>query len=407
MSPINLLQNIGLTDANTGGQTATVGEPTAANNDQEILVAGNWYATKTLDGGTNWALVDPFTFFPKAAGGFCCDQVVVYDPANNLLFWLLQYVRDAQGRNILRLAVKQGGTLGDNAWYWWDFSAETTNAAWAGEWFDYPDLELGDSFLYLTTNSFRGDAFARSVVFRLPLQALRDGGSLSYAYFASTKNFSLRCVRGARDTMYFASHNATNQVRVFSWPEAAQGPSVHDVNVSVWNAGRYSAPGPDGTNWLSRCDPRITGAWLANGSIGLAWSVNSRGPRPFPHVRVVEIDETSMQVTADRDIWSTDYAYAYPSGAANDAGKIGITLFRGGNQLNPGHVVGAYDEAGGSWDLVATKDGTNGPTDNKWGDYLTCRPHTPGGQTWLATGYTLQGGGTRTDIEPRLVQFSA
>ena len=114
-----------------------------------------------------------------------------------------------------------------------------------------------------------------------------------------------------------------------------------------------------------------------------------------------------MQVTADRDIWSTDYAYAYPSGAANDAGKIGITLFRGGNQLNPGHVVGAYDEAGGSWDLVATKDGTNGPTDNKWGDYLTCRPHTPGGQTWLATGYTLQGGGQPTNVEPRLVRFSA
>src|SRR5207244_10944529 len=172
MSPINLLQNHGLTVAETGGHTATVGEPTVANNDQEVFVAGNWYATKSLDGGTTWTAVDPDTSFPADAGGFCCDQVVTYDPANNLLFWLLQYVRDVQQRNLLRLAVKQGGTLGDNTWYWWDFRPETTNPAWAGTWFDYPDLELGDSFLYLTTNNFSGDAFVRSVVFRLPLQTL-------------------------------------------------------------------------------------------------------------------------------------------------------------------------------------------------------------------------------------------
>ena len=222
MSPINLLQNIGLTDANTGGQTATVGEPTAANNDQEILVAGNWYATKTLDSGTNWALVDPFTFFPKAAGGFCCDQVVVYDPANNLLFWLLQYVRDAQGRNILRLAVKQGGTLGDNAWYWWDFSAETTNAAWAGEWFDYPDLELGDSFLYLTTNNFSGETFVRSVVFRLPLQTLADRGHLSYRYFASTQTMC-----SARFSSAFTSFGTSVRTFVSCWTGLPCTPGAH------------------------------------------------------------------------------------------------------------------------------------------------------------------------------------
>ena len=410
MSPITLLQNRALTLAETGGTTATIGEPTVANNDQELFLAGNWYATKSVDGGTTWTAVAPDASFPPDGNGFCCDQVVAYDPANNLLFWLLQYKRDAleHKRNLLRLAVKRGGTLGDNTWQTWDLRPETTNAAWAGTWFDYPDLELGDNFLYLTTNNFDGDAFQRSVVFRLPLQTLRDRGSLSYRYFASTENFSLRCVRGARDTMYFASHNSTNRVRLFSWPESAPTPTVHEVDISVWNSGPYSAPGPDGTNWLRRCTDRITGAWLANGSIGLAWTANSADKdRPFPYIRVIEIDAASMQVTADRDIWSNDYAFAYPNGAVNAAGKIGITLFRGGGGLNPGHVVGAFDEASGSWDLAVTRDGTNGPADNKWGDYLTCRPHTPDGQTWLATGYTLQGGGAPENVEPRLVRFSA
>ena len=55
-----LFHNIGLTDADTGGQTSTVGEPSLANNGQQILVTGNWYATRSLDHGTSWDFVSPF-----------------------------------------------------------------------------------------------------------------------------------------------------------------------------------------------------------------------------------------------------------------------------------------------------------------------------------------------------------
>ena len=44
-----LFKNIGLTDADTGGHTGTIGEPTVANNGREILYTGNWYATRSLD----------------------------------------------------------------------------------------------------------------------------------------------------------------------------------------------------------------------------------------------------------------------------------------------------------------------------------------------------------------------
>lgn len=402
---IALFTNIGLTDVDTGGQTSSVGEPSVANNGSEIFFTGNWYATKSLDATASWSFVDPFTLLPPAGSEFCCDQVALYDPSRELMFWLLQYVQDEQGANILRLAVKHGGALGNDSWYWWDFSPGGTNAAWTGEWFDYPDLELSDNNLYLTVNSFRGEQWQRSVVFRLPLDSLTEKGSLNFQHWSTTDNFTLRCVRGARAVMHFASHNTTSQVRVFSWPEAADSPSVHDVDVSTWNAGSYVAEGPDGSNWLKRCDERITGAWLANGRIGLAWSANSRGPRQFPYVRVVEIDEQTMQVANDRDIWSPDYAYAYPNACPNDRGEIGITLFRGGNNINPGHVVGIWDDTGKQWQLRATREGTNGPADNKWGDYLTCRRHTPDGVTWIASGYTLQGGGARTNIEPRVVIF--
>src|SRR3954452_22034927 len=101
--PVTLLKNIALTDTDTGGQTSSVGEPSIANNGNEIFVSGNWYATKSLDAGSTWTFVNPYTLLPSPGPEFCCDQVVLYDPSRNLLFWLLQYVRDPNGTNVLRL----------------------------------------------------------------------------------------------------------------------------------------------------------------------------------------------------------------------------------------------------------------------------------------------------------------
>ncbi len=67
--------------------------------------------------------------------------------------------------------------------------------------------------------------------------------------------------------------------------------------------------------------------------------------------------------------------------------------------------MGFRDHAANAWRLRVTRNGTDGPSDNKWGDYLTCRRHSPQLHTWVAAGYTLQGGGARTNIEPRYVHF--
>lgn len=167
-----LFRNLGLSDADTSEQTSNVGEPSVANNGREILVSGNWYATRSLDNGATWDYVSPFNYFPPASGGFCCDQVVLYDPSRDLTFWLLQYI-EANNANTLRLAVKRGATLGNNVWHWWDFQPNQVNNAWVNLWFDYPDMGLSNDYLYITTNVFTiAGAFNRAVVFRLPLDQL-------------------------------------------------------------------------------------------------------------------------------------------------------------------------------------------------------------------------------------------
>ena len=406
-SPVVFLRNIALTDANTGGQTSTVGEPSVATLGQTVFFSGNWYATRSADNTANWQFVDPFSTLPLVDDGFCCDQTVIGVPGRNVMIWILQY-SERNGTNTLRIAAHHGPALDQSGWMFWDLRPVDVDPAWANQWFDYNHAAVSNGFLYVGSNVFSvgTDQWQRAVVFRFPLAGLDPGGTLTLQYFESTENFSLRCAQGATDVMHIVSHNTQSQIRVFSWPENANQLTATDVDVTSWQEDSYSAPGPDGRNWLSRCDGRITGVWTARDEIGVMWSAN-RGPanRPLPFVRVVRLNETTKALIDEPDIWNENFAYAYPDAYPNGNGEVGVTLFRGGGSHHPGHVVGFRDQAANLWRLRVARNGTNGPNDTKWGDYLTCRRHVPRAETWVAAGYTLQGGGTRDSIQPRYVHF--
>jgi hypothetical protein len=400
-----IFKNVAIPATATGGQTSTVGEPSLANNGSQIYYSGNWYAARSQNDAGAWAYISPFTTFPAADNGFCCDQTLIYDPSRNLTIWLLQYVKK-NNTNTLRIVIKKGsgGAIYD---YFYDLKPGAVNPAWSQEWFDYNSAALSKNFVYITTNSFTGatNTWQRAVVFRIPLDNLAAGGPLTYTQFSTTSNGSLRCTQGASDTMYFASHNSLAQIRVFTWPEASASVTFTNVAVNAWAGGAYSAPGPDGRNWLSRTDGRITGAYLAGGIIGFLWTSNAFGSRPRPFVRVVQLNAATKAVVSQPDLWNTGFAWAYPDAAASDSGGVGITLFRGGGAFFPTHVVGVWQSATSAWQVADTKASTNGPQDTKWGDYLTCRRHSPDGQSYIAAGYTLQGGGLQSNIQPRYVHF--
>ena len=60
-----------------------------------------------------------------------------------------------------------------------------------------------------------------------------------------------------------------------------------------------------------------------------------------------------------------------------------------------------------SWDLVEIAEGTNGPSQAIWGDYLAVRPHGRQDNSLVATGFVLQGGTTVENVVPRFIHFSA
>lgn len=404
-SDFRLFANIGLDDSATGTQTSTVGEPSLGNNGRQLFVTGNWYATRSLDNGANWQFVSPSTTLPSAAGGFCCDQLTEYVPSRDITVWLLQYRRDGNGENVYRIAIKRGATLDNNAWHWWDFSPRGVNADWTGQWFDYPHMATTDDHLFVTFNVFNGAGrWQRAVVFKFPLDTLEAGTSLGYRWWSTTQNGSLRLTKGAGETMYFGSHNNRSQLRLFQWQETATSVESWNINVTQWNGPTYSAPGPDGRDWLGRCDPRITGAWVAEGIIGFMWTVDSKRDRPLPHIRVARIDASSKALIDQPDIWSRKAAWAYPAASPNCRGDIGYSMFYGGGERHPGHVVGIRDAFASPYNFALTRTSTNGPSANKWGDYCCVEPHSPDGLTWVASGYTLRGD-SGADVEPRYVHF--
>lgn len=398
---LTLVQNIGLADAATSTTTSTVCEPTTAANERQLFMTGNWFASSSADAGASWSFVNPFTRFPASAGGFCCDQVVLYNATHRIWIWLLQYSSGSNGENLFRLAVSREASFG--SWYYWDFTPRGVNSSWARNWFDYPDMAFTDANLFVTFNMFVGDAWQRAIVFRFPLATLAAGTALGYRQWSTTNNGSIRLCRGPGATMYMGSHNSGNQIRVLRWPDSSTSISWNDVNVRSWLGGAYAAPGPGGVNWLGRLDPRITGAWVGAGTIGFMWSANRDGSHPLPYIRVVRLKESTRALIDEPDIWSRTSAWAYPAAAGNAQGAVGFTAFYGGGTRHPGHVVGVKTASG--WDTALTSTSTHSPPDQAWGDYLSCAPHHASSAQWVASGYTLQGGTARRNIEPRYVRF--
>jgi hypothetical protein len=242
VATVRLIRNIGLGDPATSTLTSTVNEPTAAASGNNIFVTGNWFASQSTDDGANWSLVNPFTRFPAAAGGFCCDQVVIYEPSRDIWIWILQYIKQNK-TNIFRVAVCRGASFG--SWYYWDFSPTALNAAWTDMWFDYPDAAVSSNHLYITFNAFSdAGSWLRAFVFKLPLDTLRDATSLAYQWWSTTTHGSLRLTQGATGSMFFASHNGGRQLRVFGWPDGSNSIGTIDVTVSPWSNEPYSLPAP-------------------------------------------------------------------------------------------------------------------------------------------------------------------
>jgi hypothetical protein len=260
----------------TGG---TPPDPSGASSGNVVLTTGNTYASLSTDGGSTFTLLDPTTIFPSApnkdsAGnlldkGLCCDQVIQYVPSIDRFIWLMQFCGAGatclQGSNRIRIAaaspqdmINSAGT----AWTYWDLLSSTF-----GGTMDYPDLAVGNNFLYLSCDIV-GTGLQ---VVRIPLQEIRDGVTINFNYTKASDSkvaYGSHITQNTGDTVFWAGHNSNSQIRVFSWTESSGSYSAGtNVNIDSWLSSDYSSQAPDGTNWLSFGFPEEQGL-PAGGIIG-------------------------------------------------------------------------------------------------------------------------------------------
>jgi hypothetical protein len=389
---------------------SNVGEPSVAVSDKVVFYTGNWYAAVSTDGGITFRYIDPATAFkdPGPNSQFCCDQIVHYISQIDTFVWLLQYGPDT-GDNIQRVAFATTADVTNGRWRPFDITTKSLGVD--GAFLDFPDLAVGDNNLYITTNIFAANGEVGSAVIRVPFSGIKSG-NVTAQHFVSMDFQSFRVAQNCGATAFFAAHHDTSTLAVFSWPENQSTPQSKSVGVARWIGGNgYRSRTPDGSRWLDRADPRITGATLTREFLWFAWSVDrGSNQRPNPFVQIAKIDLATLTLIDNINIFDMDAATCYAALSTNGNDEVGMSYMLGGGSRFPSHIVGIL--TGARQDVVAA-EGERAPVINtqtgkgEWGDFLTVRRIYPNQQLFAATGYTMKGpgDGSNRDVTPRLVIF--
>jgi hypothetical protein len=118
--------------------------------------------------------------------------------------WLLQFnwVMTSKGGRInkYRLAsaspadIRTKGVAGSGVWTYWDLTSDTFKL---GEnWMDYPDMAVGNKFLYLSTNKVDTGGF----MVRVPLAEIRDRVTINMNY--TDAGICAKMTRNAADEVF-------------------------------------------------------------------------------------------------------------------------------------------------------------------------------------------------------------
>src|ERR1041385_148290 len=407
---LTIVTNTELRSAADQKTASSVGEPSTAINGSVVFYTGNWYAAVSNDAGRTFQFIDPATAFPNPSQNstFCCDQVVQYISKIDTFVWLLQYGPDT-GDNIQRLAFAKSSDVVAGRWRLFDITTNSLNVA--GAFLDFPDLAVGANNLYVTTNIFGPGKKVGSAVVRIPFSSIASG-QVTAQSFVSFDLQSFRVAQNCDGNAFFAAHQDTSTLAVFSWSEGQNTPTQKSVAVARWLGGDgYFSRTADGRRWLDRADPRITGATMAKNELWFAWSVDrNSNHRPRPFIQIARVDATNLTLIDNVNVFNSTSATAYPALATNANDEVGISYMVGGGQLNPSHAVGILT---GTRRDVIVSNGDRGPIGDpdtgkgEWGDYLSIRRAFPDQKLFAATGFTMKGPGdsSNRDCTPRFVVF--
>jgi hypothetical protein len=394
-----------LVNVDPSGFTSNVTEPAAANVGKYVFYSANWFAARSSNQGATWNYVSPYSGFSD----FCCDQDVIYDKSNDVMFWLRMGSPDVNGENQFKV-----GASTDGGQSYCTYTISTIGSG-TNEWYDYPHLALTNNYLYMSWNMFNAvGSYVRSRVMRWPIQPMSQCQSLSFSFFDDTGG-TMTPANGGTSKAYIGQHRSTSTLRVYSWQEFTDTINIFDRSIPAWTTtNRTSAhcACPDGNDPCQRLDSRITSGYVKRHKalafsqleiVGFFWTVAEGAGFPFPYSNNAWFYTNTMNYGGRDFIWNNERALIYPAASTDRRGNIGIVADWVGGSGYTSVVVMKDDDTDGLappfiFDFAAQGDAC--PSNDQWGDYNRVREFMPVGTCWLGTGHVLQGGTTGNFVHP-------
>ncbi|HXB53241.1 MAG TPA: hypothetical protein VN461_00530 [Vicinamibacteria bacterium] len=388
-------------------------EPSGASGGGVVFVTFNPYYTTgaaySLDGGSTYRTIDLQKAFPHDGIGICCDQVVQYVPKIDRFIWIMQGPTHSQsGQGDYRLAAASPAEIKKHhglVWTTWKLDAHSIGQPDPTD-FDYPSMSVGNNSLYVSWDvgwqacgtKKHPCTWGREVL-RIPLSDIQAGGAIHFRYTHPSNSYvawASAVTQDTKDEVFWAGHNGTSQLRVFSWAEGSNIYHWEDVKIATYvrnppgttnNAGKIIkvaghepsyAPYPlakllvpHTRDWLWRfSDDIIMGATRSGKQVWFAWDAAPKDDIPQPYIEMVTLDRSAdFTVVQQEQIWNSAFAFGFPSLATNACtGEIGLSLARGGGNTDyENHAVGFW----GDFKVYDTTDAN--ATTGLFGDYLTIR----------------------------------
>jgi hypothetical protein len=383
MSIVDVIKNVSLDPI---GETSAV-EPTAAKGDDCVFFTQGFSVRLSTNSGSTFqgfAWSSPHSVFPGASGDFFGDQSTLWAPQTKRFIWAMVHgpTRDAQLH--IRLAFTSAAEMKSTqgrSWTWLDIDPSQLGLR---DMFDYPQLSIGENFLYITAHLGQGGFISGAIWIRIALQDLvaMDSHSVGFEYFVSRSTFNFGMAQRCRTRAFWASHEGKdNLLRLYFIDESSHSIGHEDVAIPKWNTTDYQSLTPDGQNWLDLVFGRITGTFFAPDTMVFGWTAGRDSERPHPYIYLVEISQNrnsgKAKLAGVRHIFNREHAWAFPAlGSVPSAGRRGPLAMScgwgGGNRHFSNHSVGFVDlplSAGPGYTNKTVSKSSIGAV--RWGDFLT------------------------------------
>jgi hypothetical protein len=421
---------IGRTVINTSLPTeggAQVAEPQTSNMGLHAFYLNNTQADFTTDGGATFTSIDLEALRkpPIDASVYCCDSNVVYDPSHSMWIVSRLYMDGPGTHGVIQLSViKNTPELACTRYIDPDINPNDNNILP-----DYPQLGLSDNYLYITTSEIKSGVWYRDKIRRGKLD---DVAACSFPFEAiSSLNGGVKRVwtpvRGAHEIMYWAQFENNTQLRIYSWPESVRtSTSVLKTVQATTFADSDCSGGNNNKDWIASKGWGIGEGFMrgamARGGVGSTnpeesrlqfyWNGGADSAHPQAYIRSAVFQLPALTLLDEPNISNSDFCYSYADVHPNARGDLGLTLAFGGKKggSGPGLSAGVAIEdeytTGYKIDVVhETTAGTDMPTSQRYGDYLSIKPDQPCSLWWATANYAYVGGGNWSNVVGRYVEF--